>query len=259
MTVDGTYELTIDTPNGKMPASLELVASGSTLSGKMSVMMRVIEFADGTVDGSDLSWSLEVTDPMAMTVRCTATVDRDSMTGQAVMGPFGAAAFTGTRATGGAETKEGEEDEVADVRMLRFQLAFGSQFKGPVRTALLTGRVGMSPGEIVETLVDGQRHSALVGHPVAVKNVVGAHVRLGPGQGDGYLMEYIENSHVSFALHPASYPEGHYSTVTVMAKADQAGGSNLTIYQQNVPEELVAEVREAWERDYLEALQRTAP
>jgi hypothetical protein len=36
-------------------------------------------------------------------------------------------------------------------------------------------------------------------------------------------MEYIDNSHVSFALHPASFPEGHYSTVTVMAKADDAG------------------------------------
>lgn len=157
----------------------------------------------------------------------------------------------------GAEGEGSEEDEVADVRMLRFQLAFGSQFKGPVRTALLTGRVGMSPGDIVETLVDGERHSALVGHPVAVKNVVGAHVRLGPDEGDGYLMEYIEKSHVSFALHPSSYPEGHYSTVTLMAKADPAGGSNLTIYQQNVPEELVADVREAWDRDYLKAFQRT--
>jgi hypothetical protein len=256
MSIDGTYELTLNTPNGKMPASLELVTSGTSLSGKMSVMMRVVEFQDGTVNGSDLAWSLDVTEPMAMTVQCTATVDGDAITGQAVLGSFGTAPFTGARAAAGGET---DEDEVADVRMLRFQLAFGSQFKGPVRTALLTGKVGMSPGDIVDTLVDSQRHSALVGRPVSVKNVVGAHVRLGPDEGDGYLMEIIENSHVSFALHPPSYPEGHYSTVTLMAKADQAGGSNLTIYQQNVPEELVTEVREAWDRDYLKVLQRTAP
>jgi hypothetical protein len=258
MSIDGTYELTLDTPNGQLPASLELVTNGTSLSGKMSVMMRVVEFDDGTVDGSALSWSLKVTDPTPMTVRCSATVEADSITGQAEMGPFGTAPFTGRRADAGADTGESDEDEVADVRMLRFQLAFGSQFKGPVRTALLTGRVGLSPGEIVETLVDSARHSALVGHPVTVKSVVGAHVRLGPDEGDGYLMEYIENSHVSFALHPRSYPEGHYSTVTLMAKADKAGGSNLTIYQQNVPEALVAEVREAWERDYLKVLERTA-
>ncbi len=256
MTIDGTYELTLDTPNGQLPARLELMTDGSRLSGTMSMMARVVEFDNGTVNGSDLSWSLEVTDPAPMTVQCTATVDGDSLRGRAEMGPFGAAAYTGSRARAGAET---EEDEVADVRMLRFQLAFGSQFKGPVRTALLAGRVGMSPGDIVDTLIDSQRHSALVGHPVSVNNVVGAHVRLGPDEGDGYLMEYIDNSHVSVALHPHSYPDGHYSTVTLMAKADQAGGSNLTIYQQNVPEELVAGVREAWARDYLNVLQRTAP
>jgi hypothetical protein len=259
MSIDGAYQLTLDTPNGQLPASLDLVTNGSSLSGKMSVMNRVVEFEGGTVQGSDLSWSLEVTDPTPMTVRCAAAVDGDSITGRAEVGPFGAASFTGHRVTAGAETGEIDEDEIADVRMLRFQLAFGSQFKGPVRTALLTGRVAMSPGDIVATLVDSRRHSALVGRPVTVKDVVGAHVRLGPDEGDGYLMEYIENSHVSFALHPRSYPEGHYSTVTLMVKGDQAGGSNLTIYQQNVPEELVAEVRGAWERDYLKVLQGTAP
>src|ERR1700753_421810 len=146
MTIDGSYELRLETPNGQLPASVELVTSGSRLAGQMSCMMRIVPFDDGTVHGSDLSWSLEVTDPTPMTVRCTATVDGDSMTGQAEMGPFGTASFTGSRATAGAET---EEEDVADVRMLRFQLAFGSQFKGPVKTALLTGRVGMSPGDIV--------------------------------------------------------------------------------------------------------------
>jgi hypothetical protein len=150
-------------------------------------------------------------------------------------------------------------DEVADVRLLRFQLAFGSQFKGRVRTSLLTGRVGLSPDEIVDTIVDSERHSALVGYPVSVKPILGAHVRLGPDEGDGYLMEFIDNSHVSFALHPPSFPEGHYSTVTVMAKADPAGGSNVTIYQQNVPEELVSELRDAWERDYLNILEKAEP
>jgi hypothetical protein len=256
MRADGTYQLTLNTPNGQMPATLELATSGPSLSGRMSVMGRVVEFNDGTVEGSDLSWSLEVTDPVAIKVRCTATVDGDSITGQAEMGPFGAASFTGARATAGAERPD---DEVADVRLLRFQLAFGSQFKGPVRTALLTGRVGMAPGDLVDTLLDSQRHSALVGYPVSVNNVVGARVRLGPDEGDGYLMEYIDNSHVSFALHPPAYPEGHYSTVTLMVKADKAGGSNLTIYQQNVPEELVPDVRNAWERDYLKVLQRTEP
>ncbi len=159
--------------------------------------------------------------------------------------------------TSNATSGQPSGEEVADVRLLRFQLAFGSQFKGRVRTVLLTGRVGMSPGEMVDTLVDSERHSALIGHPVSVRKILGAHVQLGPDEGDGYLMEYIDNSHVSFALHPPSFPAGHYSTVTLMAKADEAGGSNVTIYQQNIPEELVSEVREAWERDYQKVLQQS--
>jgi hypothetical protein len=158
--------------------------------------------------------------------------------------------------TSDATSDQPAGEEVADVRLLRFQLAFGSKYTGAVRTALLTGPVGMTPGEIVDTLVDSERHSSLVGHPVSVKKVLGAHVRLGPNQGDGYLMEYIDNSHVTFLLHPSSFPEGHYSTVTLMAKAGQTGGSSVTIYQQNVPEQLVPEVREAWERDYLKPLQK---
>ena len=102
MSADGTYQLTLNTPNGQMPATLELATSGPSLSGRMSVMGRVVELNDGTVEGSDLSWSLEVTDPVAIKVRCTATVDGDSIIGQAEMGPFGAASFTGARATAGS-------------------------------------------------------------------------------------------------------------------------------------------------------------
>jgi hypothetical protein len=56
-----------------------------------------MDIANGTVSGNTLSWKMDMTVPMPMTLDCTATVDGDSITGEVKAGAFGSMPVSGTR------------------------------------------------------------------------------------------------------------------------------------------------------------------
>jgi len=86
-----------------------------------------------------------------------------------------------------------------------------------------------------------------------------ATVQLAPEEGDGYVMEVLDGSHVTLALRPPSFPETHYSTVTFLTKVTPEGTTRLTLYQQNVPADLAPAMEAAWRRDYLDPLAERFP
>ena len=99
MSVDGTWELTLDTPMGAQNATLTLTSDGDSLSGKLTGGPGgELEIEDGKVDGNDISYKFKITSPMAIEVEVTATVDGDSISGSAKLGAFGNAKITGNRA-----------------------------------------------------------------------------------------------------------------------------------------------------------------
>ncbi|MDO9415489.1 hypothetical protein, partial [Pararhizobium sp.] len=53
---------------------------------------------DGTVNGNDVAWKIDITDPMPLTLAYTGTVDGDTMSGDMGLGPMGSFPFTGVRA-----------------------------------------------------------------------------------------------------------------------------------------------------------------
>ena len=75
MSVAGTYDCTIKSPMGDQ-------ASKFTVN----------------VDGDTLTWKMNMTVPMPMTLDCDATVDGDTLTGNVKAGAFGTFPLTGTRA-----------------------------------------------------------------------------------------------------------------------------------------------------------------
>lgn len=97
MSVDGTYDVTMKTPMGAQAGRLELKTDGTTLTGQMSGAQGTVELFDGTVDGNNATWKVKITSPMPMTIESSATIDGDSITGQAKLGAFGTAPFEGTR------------------------------------------------------------------------------------------------------------------------------------------------------------------
>ena len=98
MSVDGTWNIEMDTPLGTRPAVLTLKADGTTLTGTMGGDEGTTDIYDGTANGDNLSWKTDITQPMPLTLEFSAAIDGDALTGSVVLGMFGNASVKGTRA-----------------------------------------------------------------------------------------------------------------------------------------------------------------
>jgi hypothetical protein len=95
--VEGRWNITIKTPMGDRTGVLDLKTEGSALTGSMSDADHYAAISDGKVQGNQLSWSAKITKPMRMSLKFTATVEADHISG-AAKHLLGKATFTGTRA-----------------------------------------------------------------------------------------------------------------------------------------------------------------
>ncbi len=97
MAVAGTYDCTIKSPMGDQKSAFTVNAEGDSFTGQMAGGMGSMDVNDGKVAGDTLTWKMNMTVPMPMTLDCEATVDGDSLTGTVKAGAFGAFPLTGTR------------------------------------------------------------------------------------------------------------------------------------------------------------------
>jgi hypothetical protein len=95
--VQGKWNITIKTPMGDKSGVLDLKTEGTALTGSLFNSEYQASISDGRVDGNKLSWSAKITKPMRMTIKFTATVEADRISG-AAKHLLGKATFTGTRA-----------------------------------------------------------------------------------------------------------------------------------------------------------------
>ena len=95
--VEGRWNITIKTPMGEKSGVLDFKTEGSALTGSMSDADHYAAISDGKVQGNQLSWSAKITKPMRMSLKFTATVEADHISG-AAKHLLGKATFTGTRA-----------------------------------------------------------------------------------------------------------------------------------------------------------------
>jgi hypothetical protein len=95
--VDGSWNTVTRSPMGDQAAVLTVNSAGSTFTGTYAGAMGTTEVKDGAVDGDHLTWKIDITVPMPMTLDCEATVDGDAMTGTVTAGAFGSFPLTGTR------------------------------------------------------------------------------------------------------------------------------------------------------------------
>jgi hypothetical protein len=97
MSADGTWNMTMNTPMGERKGTLTLKANGDALEGKMEGPEGAQPIEEGKIDGSSLSWIINMTQPMAMKLEFSATLDGDAISGEVGLGAFGKATFAGTR------------------------------------------------------------------------------------------------------------------------------------------------------------------
>jgi len=98
MAVDGSWNLSMQTPMGERKATLVASAQGGKLTGKQSGDGASTEIFDGSVNGNDVSWKISITNPMPLTLQFTGTVDGDKMSGKMSAGALGSWPFSGVRA-----------------------------------------------------------------------------------------------------------------------------------------------------------------
>lgn len=95
--VDGDWDVTVKSPMGDQKSVLTISSNGDSFTGKMAGSLGSMDIAGGSVDGNTLSWKMDMTVPMPMTLDCTATVDGDTITGEVKAGAFGSMPVSGTR------------------------------------------------------------------------------------------------------------------------------------------------------------------
>ena len=95
----GTWEVEVVTPFGSQQLQLDLVTTGSTVTGTASVGSTSVPIRDGRIVGDQLTFEADVTDPMELTLAVKLTIDGDDLSGKAkAKGKlFPSAKVTGTR------------------------------------------------------------------------------------------------------------------------------------------------------------------
>ncbi len=97
MSVAEKYDITVHTMQGPQMLTLEFDHRDVVLKGKAHTLFGPIEMEDTTITGNNLTWTLKVTSPMAMSIDCEAEVDGDCISGWATMGGWMRSPFEGHR------------------------------------------------------------------------------------------------------------------------------------------------------------------
>ncbi len=97
--VEGTWELSIQTPLGRQQTILTLARDTNGLSGVMRDIRHgeQVTLHDLAQQGTRLTWAQSITRPMRLNLTFEVTVDGDELTGVAKAGRLPASRVTGQR------------------------------------------------------------------------------------------------------------------------------------------------------------------
>ncbi len=96
----GTWNLDVVTPFGTQALQLDVQEKGSKVTGAASLGSTSVPIRDGKVADDQLTFEVDVTEPMELTLAVKLTIDGDALSGKAkAKGKlFPSAKVTGTRA-----------------------------------------------------------------------------------------------------------------------------------------------------------------
>lgn len=97
--ISGKWKCTTSTPMGEQQSTLNLTAENSSLSGTNDTPMGSLKILEGNIDGNTLSWKMQMTAPMKVTLTVTATISGDSIEGEVKAGFFPPSKMVANRIT----------------------------------------------------------------------------------------------------------------------------------------------------------------
>jgi len=98
-TFAGSWNVTIDTPIGKMAAVFDISEVDGVITGMARSGDEEVEIREAVADGDRLTWLQNVQKPMKLTLKFDVVVDGDSMTGTSKAAIFPASKLYGTRSS----------------------------------------------------------------------------------------------------------------------------------------------------------------
>lgn len=99
MFVEGTWDLSISTPIGRIKAVAEFRREDGLLTGTAHGAGEEVPLSDVVLDGDRLTWKQAITKPMRLNLAFAATIDGDTLTGTSRAGRLPASKVTGERRT----------------------------------------------------------------------------------------------------------------------------------------------------------------
>ncbi|GJF25792.1 MULTISPECIES: hypothetical protein [Streptomyces] len=99
MSVEGTWNLSISTPIGKINAVVELCEQDGILTGVARGAGEEVALADITLAGDRLTWKQAITKPMRLNLTFDVTVNDDTLEGTSKAGRLPSSKVTGERKT----------------------------------------------------------------------------------------------------------------------------------------------------------------
>ncbi|WP_406101012.1 hypothetical protein OG698_02000 [Streptomyces sp. NBC_01003] len=97
MSVEGTWDLSVSTPIGKIKAVVELLRQDGVLTGVAHGTGEEVPLTDITLDGDRLTWKQTVTKPLRLNLAFAVTISGDTLTGASRAGRLPASKVTGRR------------------------------------------------------------------------------------------------------------------------------------------------------------------
>ena len=99
MPVEGTWNLSISTPIGKIKSVIEIGRQGGVLTGSAHGAGEHVPLDEVALDDDLLTWKQAITKPMRLNLAFALTVDGDTLTGTSRAGRLPASKVTGRRRT----------------------------------------------------------------------------------------------------------------------------------------------------------------
>lgn len=97
MSIDGTWDLTIATPIGRIAAVVDLAHEGDRLVGVARGSGEEVPLTDITLDGDELRWKQAITKPLRLNLTFSVVVTGDTLAGTSKAGRLPASKVTGRR------------------------------------------------------------------------------------------------------------------------------------------------------------------
>src|SRR5262245_18648955 len=105
-----------------------------------------------------------------------------------------------------------------------------------------------APADVYASLMDGARHAAFTGAPADIAPGVGGAFSAHSGWVSGVNVELEPGRRIVQAWRGKSWPDGHYSLLTLLIEAQAGDRTRLTMHHTGVPIADVEHIASGWHR-----------